>query len=205
MAIQTPPQPPSTRYITYEEYLQEESENHHTEWVNGKVIDISMVTEEHDYVSNFVQFALNVWVQEQELGVVHTDPFNMKTGPNLPGRAPDVMVITNANLTRLRRLFLDGPCDLAVEVISPESRTRDTVDKFREYAEGGVPEYWICDPERRQTRFYALDANGEYEEIVVGTDNIFRSRALPGLWLNVNWLWQRPFLKPSELLRIWNL
>ena len=205
MAIETQFQPSSTRYITYEEYLQDEGENHHTEWVNGKAIDISMVTAEHDDVSGFIQFALRIWVLDQGLGVIHADPFNMKTGPNLPGRAPDIMVVTNANVGRLRRLFLDGPCDLAVEIVSPESRTCDTVDKFQEYAEGGVPEYWICDPERRHTRFYALNATGQYEEIAIGSDGIFHSRVLPGLWLNVNWLWQRPFPTSRDLLRIWGL
>lgn len=32
-----------------------------------------------------------------------------------------------------------------VEVISEESRVRDQVDKPREYAEAGIPEYWLVD------------------------------------------------------------
>jgi Uma2 family endonuclease len=34
---------------------------------------------------------------------------------------------------------------IVVEVISPESRTRDYIDKAREYAAAGIPEYWVVD------------------------------------------------------------
>jgi len=34
---------------------------------------------------------------------------------------------------------------IVVEVVSPESRARDHVDKAREYAAAGIPEYWVVD------------------------------------------------------------
>ena len=197
--------PPASGYITYEEYLQDEGENYCTEWVDGKVIDISMVSEEHDDLTLFLLKLLITWVEEHQSGVIHADPFNMKTGPTLPGRAPDVMYIAQANRSRLRRTHLNGPCDLAVEVVSPEYRTRDTIEKFQEYAQGGVPEYWIVDYQVRQARFYHLDAEGSYQEIPAGADSIFVSRILPGLWLDTQWLWQRPLPTARELLRAWNL
>ncbi len=205
MAIETRLPPIASRYITYEEYLANEEENHCTEWVNGKVIDISMVSEEHSDVSIFIMVLLRLWAEEHQAGVVRGDPFNMKTGVGLPGRSPDVMFLANAHRERLRRNFLDGPCDLAVEVISPESRQRDTVDKLREYAQGGVPEYWLVDYENQQSRFYSLDANGIYQESSVGADHIFHSRVLLGLGLDVRWLWQRPLPTTRDLLRAWNL
>ncbi len=103
------------------------------------------------------------------------------------------------------RNHLRGPCDIAVEVVSPDYRYRDTVEKFQEYAQGGVPEYWVVDYEVQQARFYSLGANGLYEEIPVGADGVFHSRVLPGLWLNVNWLWQRPVPSWMDLARAWNL
>jgi Uma2 family endonuclease len=37
---------------------------------------------------------------------------------------------------------LDGPADLVVEVVSPDSPTRDRQEMLVDYAEAGVPEYW---------------------------------------------------------------
>lgn len=148
---------------------------------------------------------LRLWAEEHQAGVVRGDPFNMKTGPGLPGRSPDVLFLANAHRERLRHNFLDGPYDLAVEVVSPDYRRRDTVEKFAEYAQGGVPEYWIVDYEVEQSQFFALGANNVYEEIPVGEDHIFRSRVLPGLWLDVRWLWQRPLPTTRDLLRAWGL
>ena len=34
-----------------------------------------------------------------------------------------------------------------IEIVSPEDRQRDTKTKRREYAQAGIPEYWIIAPE----------------------------------------------------------
>ena len=36
--------------------------------------------------------------------------------------------------------------DLVVEVVSPDDPSRDTQDKRLDYAEAGIPEYWIVNP-----------------------------------------------------------
>lgn len=72
-------------------------------------------------------------------------------------RYPDLMVLTEdsaAALSGKKRalITLDMPVPaLVVEVVSssatdPRSRERDYVDKRREYAQRGIPEYWIVDP-----------------------------------------------------------
>ncbi len=206
MAIDTKYQARPSGYITYEQYLTNENEDHCTEWVNGKVIDISMVSDEHSDITLFVLVLLRLWVEEHQAGVVRGEPFNMKTGPGLPGRSPDAMFIAEANRHRLRRSHLDGPCDLAVEIVSPDYRRADTIEKLAEYAQGGVPEYWIVDYELQQARFYALNANnGTYEEIPIGLDGVFHSRVLPGLQVTVSWFWQRPLPMTRDLQRTWNL
>ena len=36
--------------------------------------------------------------------------------------------------------------DLVAEVVSPDDPDRDLVEKRTDYAEAGIPEYWIADP-----------------------------------------------------------
>jgi Uma2 family endonuclease len=47
-----------------------------------------------------------------------------------------------------RSQFPAADMDLVVEVVSPESRRRDTTDKPQEYAAAGIPEFWRVEPDR---------------------------------------------------------
>jgi Uma2 family endonuclease len=100
---------------------------------------------------------------------------------------------------------MEGPADLVVEIISPESRARDRGEKFYEYEQGGVREYWMLDRQRKQAEFYALGADGIYRLIPSGDDGVFRSVVLPGFWLRVEWLWQDPLPPLMTVLKAWGL
>ncbi len=127
----------------------------------------------------------------------------LETRPS--GREPDILFIAKEHLNRLTPTYLDGPADLVVEVISPESRARDRGDKYYEYEESGVLEYWMIDPLRRQAEFYQRDENGIYQSVSIGSDGIYRSRVLSGLWLRVEWLWQQPLPQVLDVARQWKL
>jgi len=192
-------------YISYEEFLELGDEFRHAEWVDGKVILMSAVTDDHSSLCGYISHVMHTFVEARELGEVRIDPFQMKTGPDLPGRAPDVMFIAKKNLRRIRKMYLDGPADVVVEVISPKTRSIDRGDKFYEYERGGVREYWLLDPERRQAEFYILGRDRIYRPAIVGDDGVFRSTVLKGLWLNVAWLWKSPRPTAARLLKEWGI
>jgi Uma2 family endonuclease len=56
---------------------------------------------------------------------------------------------------------LKAPPDLCVEIISPGSVKIDRKDKFKQYAAGKVPFYWILDPKLKTLEGYKLTA-GQY-------------------------------------------
>ncbi len=75
----------------------------------------------------------------------------------------------------------------------------------RFWAQGGVPEYWLLDPERQQAEFYLRGNDGIYRVMPLGNDGLYRSQVLAGLWLKVEWLWQ-PLPPPiMDVLREWKL
>lgn len=94
---------------------------------------------------------------------------------------------------------------MVVEIISSESRARDRGEKFCEYEQGGVREYWLIDPIRRQAEFHQLGPDGVYRAMPIGTDGIFRSIVLDGLWLRIDWLWGRPLPTLLSVLKEWGL
>ncbi len=113
-------------------------------------------------------------------------PFQVKLAGS--GRGPDLMFVATAHLDRLRETYLDGPADLVVGVVSPESIGRDRGEKFYKYAQAGISEYWLIDPDAEQAEFYVLDERGRYRTIFPDAEGIYRSRTVEGFWLRERWL-----------------
>lgn len=161
------------------------------EWVNGEV-SIMAVTNEHQRIVDFLNRLLGIFVQISGLGIVRSAPYAMRAVPGGNIREPDLTFVATAHLERVRREVLDGPADLVVEVVSEESVARDYDDKFAEYQDAGVQEYWIIDPRpnRRRASFFQRDAHGRLQPALVDANNVYRSSVLPGFWLKLEWLWQ---------------
>lgn len=191
--------------ISYQAFLHRDGENQHVEWVNGEVVAMAAITGDHNLTTNFLTPAFQFFIEARDAGEIRTDPFQMKTGPDLPGRAPDLLFVSKRHLSRLKRLYLDGPADLVVEAISPGSRGVDRGDKFFEYERGGVREYWLIDPERKQAEFYRRGRDGIFKPVAVGSDGIFHSNALKGMWIKVDWLWRRPLPSQRSVYEAWGL
>ena len=181
--------PAPARPLTYEEFLEWADEDTLAEWVDGEIEMSSPASLKHQQINRFLTGVLDSFVRMNDLGEVVFAPFQMKLPKGGPGREPDIIYVNKANLGRLRKTYLDGPADLAVEITSPESLDRDRRVKFQQYAIGGVKEYWFIDPLRDEAAFYQLDNNGQYQKIPLEYGK-YTSRELPGLWLQMDWLWQ---------------
>ncbi|MDR1999531.1 MAG: Uma2 family endonuclease [Frankiaceae bacterium] len=84
-------------------------------------------------------------------------------------RAPDVLIGERAAVATQPR-FAAEQVRLAVEIVSPGSRTTDRVTKLHEYARAGIGEYWILDLEAAELASFALDAGaGVYRATGVHT------------------------------------
>ena len=193
MKILGPPYPPSK--ISYEDFLEWANEDTLAEWVNGEVIMTSPASKIHQLLDGFLYSLIHQYVQLRDLGKVLLPPFQMKLKNS--GREPDLIFIKKENLKRLKKTYLDGPADLVIEIISPESIGRDRGDKFYEYEQAGIPEYWMLDHSKRRAEFYILDKSGSYILAKIGSEGKFDSKILPGFWIKIEWLWQEPL--PSAL------
>ena len=187
--------------ISFEEFLAWCDEDTWAEWVDGEVIMLSPASDRHQDLVRFLTAVLSVFTEVRGLGVIRPAPFLMKTGPELPGREPDLLFVAVSHLDRLKETYLDGPADLVVEIVSPESRLRDRGEKFAEYELGGVPEYWLIDPEKERADFYVLDTEGRYQLGSLDAQGLYHSTAVPGFRLRVDWLWREPLPGVLEVVR----
>ena len=115
--------------------------------------------------------------------------------------SPHRVLVLPEHRDRMRRHYLDGPADIVVEVVSPESRQRDRVEKLAEYQAAGVTEYWLIDAEGGGAEFRLLGPDGRYRVVLAGAAGPYRSAVLPSLRLRVEWLWQEPGPDYDEVLR----
>ena len=95
---------------------------------------------------------------------------------------PDLMFVAREQWSRLKENYIDGPPDLIVEVLGDNTRRLDRIQKHALYANHGVPEYWLVDPDTRSLVALAL-TDGKYERIPPAGEGIV-SRVLPALRLN---------------------
>lgn len=188
--------------MSYEEFLSRVGEDVHAEWVAGEVIVFMPPTDRHQAIVVFLVKLLGLFVDLFDLGEVRVAPLEMRARPDGPAREPDVLFVARAHLDRLTAARLIGPADLVVEIVSNDSVTRDSVDKFAEYRAAGVREYWPFDPRPGQERanFYRLAVDGTYQAMPLDADGRYHAMILPGFWFDPTWLWQDPLPKVAPLL-----
>jgi Uma2 family endonuclease len=178
--------------VSFEEFLASSDEGSWAEWVDGEIVPMSPASLEHQRLLRFLLDLLGWFTDSRGLGEVIFAPFVMKLASRPSGREPDLLFVATANRERLRETHLDGPADLVVEIVSPESEERDRGAKFVEYEAGGVPEYWLVDPTRQEAYFYQRGADGLYHLRPLDAEGRYYSGVLSGFWLRPTWLWQRP-------------
>ena len=201
--LKTAKQTPA-RTMTYEEFLDWADEDTYAEWVDGKVEMMSPASEKHQDISDFLAAILRVCVEDFDSGRVLSAPFQMRLSNVRRGREPDLLFVGKENLIRFQRSYLDGPADLAIEIVSPESVLRDRGAKYAEYEAGGVREYWIIDADAQRADFFALDAEGRYQRASPDSGGRYESVVLPSFWINVGWLWQNPLPSVRSVLKEWS-
>ncbi len=188
--------------MTQKDFLAWEQEDIQAEWVDGEVTIFMATTARHQLILNFINVLLGLYARLYELGQVMTAPYSMRAVPDGAVREPDLLFIKKENLGRMLDLFLDGPADLVVEIISQDSVTRDRADKFYEYQDAGILEYLIVDSRAGKGRidYYTLDRNGLYQPIVADEQGRYHSHAVSGFWFRAEWFFQDEMPDPLKTL-----
>lgn len=116
-------------------------------------------------------------------------------------REPDLIFVADRHRARIGEKHVEGAADLAVEVVSDDSVTRDRIEKYGEHQAAGIPEYWLLDPRpgRQRSAFFQL-VNGSYRAVEPDHDGRYRSVVLPGFWLRPEWLARDPLPDPLACL-----
>ncbi len=146
--------PTTGQAATEADLLRMPSDGWKYELVDGE-IRMSPGGGRHGQVSVRVALRLGTFIEERRLGYL----FDSSTGFRFPGgnvRLPDVAFVARGRFKaeKVPDEFSDVVPDLAVEVLSPDDRTRDVLDKVGEYLQAGVRLVWVVDPRRERAVAY---------------------------------------------------
>lgn len=125
-----------------EDYLALDT-NQLVELSSGTIEVLPMPTDQHQAIVGYLYTLLLTFARSVG-GVVRPAPLRLRLWPG-KFREPDLLLLTSASDPRRQADFWHG-ADLVVEVVSADNPARDTKKKRHEYAQAGIPEYWIVNP-----------------------------------------------------------
>jgi Uma2 family endonuclease len=190
----------SRQWMTEDEFVASFGEDIKAEWIDGEVIVMSPASTRHVDLVGFLNSILRMFVVKHNLGAVYGPELQIRFEALRRRRVPDLLFVAKERLDIVKANHVEGPPDLVVEVVSPDSLARDWREKYLEYETAGVAEYWVIDPMSERMEVYSLAEHKKYE-LVQEENDIIHSTVLAGFFLKPTWLWPSPLPNPLEVLK----
>ncbi len=190
--------------LTFEQFLEVCPTDGRYELVDGEIVSVAN-TRRHEDIIAFIYKKFDGEIDRLDLSFVVRQNVSIKTTKNngpLQGRVPDLSVIDRSvwrsNPSDYSALV--EPIQLAIEVVSSNWED-DYIDKFEEYQNIGITEYWIVDylangsreflgnPKVKTVFVNLLDENGKYQTSKFTNDEKIISRTFPELDLTAAQIW----------------
>jgi Uma2 family endonuclease len=180
------------RFRTIEEYLDyDDGTDTRYELVNGELVEMPSESTLNTQIAVFLIAAfLQLGIPYGRLGIKQQVSVSSR---EVTAREPDLMVHSEESAIAISGqkqalLTFEMPTpSLVIEVVSPgkpgsDNYNRDYVEKPKEYAARGIPEFWQVDPERAVMRVLALKDGAYQSREFRGSDRVL-SPTFPELQL----------------------
>jgi Uma2 family endonuclease len=179
MALLYPPQ----GHWSETEYLAVTT-NRLIEFSDGFLEFLPMPLPFHQLIVRMLFRLLDAFVTTNALGEAFFAPLRVHLWSG-KYREPDIVFVRRERIREL--LKPTEGADLAMEVVSGDAddRLRDLVTKRTEYAQAGIAEYWIVDPEEQRITVLTLDGDSYREHGVFRPGERATSVLLPGFGVDV--------------------
>ena len=172
--------------LSFEDYLayDDGTENRY-ELVDGELLEMSPPIMEHFLIAKYLEQVLDTEIKRLQRPWLCFRESGVRTGLR-KSRLTDVSVVTLDQARELKGksvVFATSPL-LVIEVVSPDSVTRDYRYKRTEYAALEIPEYWIIDPLESKVTVLVFN-EGLYDETVFSGNQPLVSSTFPNLALTI--------------------
>jgi Uma2 family endonuclease len=169
---------------TDEQYLGlTDDTNRLVEFTDGYLEVLPMQTDYHQSILQYLFLQFVEFVRPRG-GKVHFAALRLRIRPGM-FRDPDLLLLLDAKDPRRENRFWLG-ADLVLEVVSPDKPERDLVTKRGDYAEAGIPDYWIVNPDTEMVTVLRLQGGVYVEHGVFGRGEAASSPLLDGFAVPVD-------------------
>ena len=159
------------------------------EFTDGYLEILPMPSRGHQRILAFLYSAFHAFVASTG-GEVLFAPLRLRVREG-KFREPDLLLIRDSRDARSGERFWTG-ADVVVEVVSPDNPERELVLKRDDYAEAGIPEYWIVDPRDETITVLTLEGEGYVEHGAYARSGKAMSRLLDGFTAEVAAVFDAP-------------
>lgn len=170
--------------VSLEEYARLPDDGRRLELVDGDLVMAPSHSLEHSFSGGRLYSRILAWADQHKLGDVHYEVDVVF--PDGTALKPDFLFLPTKHPQAFKRgPNVTHPPELVIEVISPDSRSRDWHFKYGRYEAFGIANYWIADPYARAISAFTL-VNGAYDEVRQSDELTFEAPPFPDLRLNLD-------------------
>ena len=182
---------PEKHRYTYADYLEWEGQERY-ELIDGEAFMMSSPSVAHQALLMGLSLDFGNWLQGKPCRVFAA-PLDVRLFPKEDKSdrtivQPDLLVVCDKN--KLDKGSVNGPPDLAIEIVSPSNTSSELLRKFNYYLKAKVREYWVIDPELKNVSVHVYE-NGRYISTTYNDNESIPVTVLEGLEISLEALWAR--------------
>jgi len=144
--------------VAVEDYLKMSFEGPDAEYVDGEIVERAMPDILHGQVQSRL---VEIFYEIKKRRPFHAVTEVRHRVGAARYRIPDVAVFAGQIPTER---FPSTPPHIAIEILSPDDRFNDVLQKLNEYRAWGVPNIWLADPQTRRFLVYGAGGLSEVAE-----------------------------------------
>jgi Uma2 family endonuclease len=170
------------------EFFRDAPEDRKAELIDGVLIMPSPPLIIHERLQRFLLLLLQSYAEERGIG----EALGSRTAVELAidqVPEPDILFVHKDRLHIIQEKGVIGTPDFVVEILFASTLRNDRGPKFRAYERAGVREVWLIDPYGPDGTQFFQRGNEQLVEVKPDEQSTIHSRAVPGFWIDVRWLW----------------
>lgn len=146
------------------------------ELIEGEIVVTPSPAPSHQDILGNIYALFRDTVRNAGLGAVYVAPLDVVLVKGTLAKdtivQPDLVVVLPDRRLAITEKWIEGAPSLVVEIISPTTGVDDRGRKLAMYAQHGIPEYWLVDPDRLQVTIFTNPRQGRHLDEQTAIDDV---------------------------------